>query len=53
MNIQGRLIFNNPAASIYAALDWHLHIIKDLIDHDDQGDGQQTNKETNKQGQDE
>ena len=31
-------IFNNPAASIHAALEhgWHLHIIEDLIDDDDQ-----------------
>ena len=38
-------IFNNQAASMHAALVhcWHLHIIEDLIDDDDQDDGQQPN----------
>ena len=38
-------IFNNRAASKHAALvhRWHLHIIEDLIDDDDQDDGQQPN----------
>ena len=40
-----RFIFNNRAASMHAALvhRWHLHIIEDLIDDDDQDDGQQPN----------
>ena len=38
-------MFNNRAASKHAALvhRWHLHIIEDLIDDDDQDDGQQPN----------
>ena len=38
-------IFNNRAAPMHAALvhRWHLHIIEDLIDDDDQDDGQQPN----------